>query len=105
MAKSQNVVTSGNASLAAITVATLQKNLSKEQRISEWSAPVLSNDQRDYAALDAWIVLSIYDFLQHQPTSQMPLKSASCINQKISMFWKRQEVARGIVIKQPKEFI
>ena len=105
MAKSQNVVTSGNASLAAITAATLQKNLLKDAHLSEWSAPELSNEQKDYAALDAWIVLSIHDFLQQKPASGLPLKSACCNNQAISLFWNKQEVARGVVIEQPKEFL
>ena len=83
----------------------LHKNLSKDTCISEWSAPELSIEQREYAALDAWIVLSIYDFLQQEPISRLPLKSASCINQAISMFWQKQEVARGFIIKQPKEFL
>jgi len=105
LAKSQNVISNGNASLAAITAATLQKYLSKDARISEWSAPELSIEQREYAALDAWIVLSIYDLLLQEPASGLPLKSASCINQAISMFWKKQEVARGVIIEQPKEFL
>jgi len=92
------VVSSGNASLAAITAVTLNKNLSKDACISEWSAPELSCEKRDYAALDAWIALSIYDVLQNK-------QSASCLNQAISVFWNKQEVARGIVIDQPKEFL
>ena len=99
------MVSSGNASLTAITAVTLNKNLSKDACISEWSAPELSCEQRDYAALDAWIALSIYDVLQNKPASGLPLKSASCLNQAISVFWNKQEVARGIVIDQPKEFL
>src|ERR1700683_4230011 len=83
----------------------LHKNLSKDTHISEWSAPELSIEQRKYAALDGWIVLSIYDLLKQEPASGLPLKSASCINQAISMFWNKQEVARGVVIEQPKEFL
>jgi len=85
MAKLRNVVSSGNASLAAITAVTLNKNLSKDACISEWSAPELSCEKRDYAALDAWIALSIYDVLQNK-------QSASCLNQAISVFWNKQEV-------------
>src|ERR1700683_5454859 len=83
----------------------LHKNLSKDTHISEWSAPELSIEQREYDALDAWIVLSIYDLLKQEPASELPLKSASCINQAISMFWNKQEVARGVIIEQPKEFL
>src|ERR1700683_757101 len=38
LAKSQNVISNGNASLAAITAAMLHKNLSKDTHISQWSA-------------------------------------------------------------------
>ena len=99
------MISNGNASLAAITATMLHKNLSKDTRISEWSAPELSIEQKEYAALDAWIVLSIYDLLKQEPASGLPLKSASCINQAISMFWNKQEVARGVIIEQPKEFL
>jgi hypothetical protein len=78
MAKSHNVVSSGNASLSAITAVTL--NLSKDTCISEWRTPELSDEQKDYAALDAWIVLFIYDYLQREPASGLPLKSKACVN-------------------------
>src|ERR1700683_4776665 len=70
LAKSRNVISNGNASLTAITAAMLHKNLSKDTRISEWSAPELSIEQREYAALDAWIVLSIYDLLKQEPKAK-----------------------------------
>jgi ribonuclease D len=53
LAKSRNVISNGKARLAAITAATLHKNLSKDACISEWSATELSIVQRDYAVLDA----------------------------------------------------
>ncbi len=39
------------------------KRISKNQRLSNWEAPSLSIAQQEYAALDAWACLKIYDFL------------------------------------------
>ena len=105
LAKSKNVVTHANASLAAITAATLGQNLSKEDRISSWNASELSRDQTIYAALDAWILLSIYDYLHVLPSSGEALKSASQTGQLVSLFCKNQEIAQGVVIQQPRDFI
>jgi hypothetical protein len=105
LAKSKNVVTHANASLAAITAATLSQNLSKEDHISSWNASELSRDQKIYATLDAWILLSIYDYLPVPPSSEEALKSASHTGQLVSLFCKNQEIAQGVVIQQPREFI
>jgi ribonuclease D len=90
--------------LAAITAATLGQNLSKEYRISSWNASELSRDQQLYAALDAWILLSIYDYLHVLPRSGEALKSASQTGQLVSLFCKNQEIAQGVVIQQPRDF-
>ncbi len=40
------------------------KRISKNQRLSNWEAPALSQAQQDYAAIDAWACLMIYDYLK-----------------------------------------
>ena len=105
LAKSKNIVTRANASLAAITAATLGQNLSKKDHISSWNASELSRDQMIYAALDAWILLSIYKYLRVLPSSGEALKSASQTGQLVSLFCRNQEIAQGIVIQQPRDFI
>jgi hypothetical protein len=45
LAKAKNVVSEATASLSAITAAALHCHLSKECRVSEWSAPKLSEEQ------------------------------------------------------------
>jgi hypothetical protein len=105
LAKSRNAVSNGNVSLAAITAATLQQHLSKDERSTDWNAHELSNEQMHYAALDGWIALQIYDVLHLQPSSGQSLKSASCINQAVSLYCRKQEVAKGVIVKQPKEFV
>ena len=85
-------------------VATLHQNLSKETCLSEWGAPTLSIDQIQYAALDAWVALQIWDVLKTQNTVGEALSSATPIGQPVSLFVKKQEVVHGVIIKQPVEF-
>ena len=105
LAQSKNIVTHANTSLAAITAATLGQNLSKKDHISNWNASELSRDKIIYAALDAWISLSIYKYLRVLPSSREALKSASQTSQLVSLFFRNQEIAQGIVIQQPRDFI
>jgi len=64
LAFKKNVVPNGKASLAAIVAATLQKHLSKESRASEWAATTLDDDQKQYAALDAYVALMVWEVLE-----------------------------------------
>ncbi|KAJ6592061.1 ribonuclease H-like domain-containing protein, partial [Mycena vulgaris] len=63
-AKSKNAIPKGTASLSAITTTVQHANLSKEARDSPWDAPSLNSSQRDYAALDAWVCLDIWQTLK-----------------------------------------
>ncbi|KAI8994722.1 ribonuclease H-like domain-containing protein [Pilobolus umbonatus] len=50
-----------DSSLAALTRIILEKTLPKGNiRASNWDAICLSTEQKDYAALDAWVALEIY---------------------------------------------
>ena len=40
------------------------EKISKNQRLSNWEADVLSDGQKQYAATDAWACLNIYNLLQ-----------------------------------------
>lgn len=40
------------------------ERISKAQRLTNWEADVLSAQQQQYAALDAWACLKIYDYLK-----------------------------------------
>ena len=104
LAKAKNAVPTGNASLAAITAATLHQNLSKETCISEWSAQTLSDSQVEYAALDAWVLLQIFEVLKNEKTVGLALASASPVGQLVSLFIRKQEVAKGVIIQQPHQF-
>jgi ribonuclease D len=52
---------------------------------SDWDAAQLSNEQIQYAALDAWVVLQILDILENKPTVGQPLKSAAPVGQHVSI--------------------
>lgn len=50
-------------SLKALTAVFLEERVSKRQRLSNWEAEVLSDSQIEYAAIDAWVALRIYNKL------------------------------------------
>ena len=50
-------------SLQKIYAILFGKKISKNQRLSNWEAPVLSPAQQSYAAIDAWACLRIYNYL------------------------------------------
>lgn len=101
LALQKNAVSSGKASLAQITAATLQQSLSKEARTSEWGVAKLTQEQIQYAALDAWVALQIYDVLQAHKSVGVPLTSATPVGQLVSLYVRKQEVACGTVVEQP----
>ncbi len=45
------------------------KRISKGQRLTNWEADVLSDAQKNYAALDAWACLKIYNQLMKLPVA------------------------------------
>jgi hypothetical protein len=84
-------------------IITFGHTLLKEEQESTWSGP-LSEDQIQYAALDAWTPLKIWNTLKDEPTVGMPLKSASPVGQLVSIQVQSQEVARGVLVSQPRQF-
>lgn len=38
-----------------------QQKISKRQRLSNWEAPVLTDKQKQYAAIDAWSCINLYE--------------------------------------------
>ncbi|MCD8269078.1 MAG: 3'-5' exonuclease domain-containing protein 2 [Parabacteroides sp.] len=52
-----------DASLQKIYAILFEKKISKGQRLSNWDADVLTEQQKKYAALDAWACLKIYNQL------------------------------------------
>ena len=105
LASAKNAVVSGKASLAEIAAATLQQSLSKEVWTSEWGAGMLTEDQVHYAALDAWVALEIWGILNSYKSAGEPLTAATQVGQPVSLFVHKQEVAQGIIVNQPAQFI
>lgn len=60
--KKRGVIDDARIDLAGICAAALKRSLPKDEsiRLSNWDAQVLSNEQINYAALDAWVGLQIY---------------------------------------------
>jgi DNA polymerase-1 len=61
-----NALTGRRPSLAALTESELDWKISKEQQVSDWSAPVLSGEQIEYAALDAVLVHRLFPLLDRK---------------------------------------
>lgn len=51
-------------SLQKIYAIIFGKKISKRERLSNWDADILTESQQQYAALDAWSCLHIYQFLE-----------------------------------------
>ncbi|PPQ83062.1 hypothetical protein CVT25_005220 [Psilocybe cyanescens] len=104
LAFKKNVVLNGKASLAAIVAATLQQHLSKECRSSEWAAPILNDDQKQYAALDAYAALMVWEVLETFEETGKPLSATTKVGELVSLYVQKQEVAWGKIIEQPLSF-
>lgn len=48
-------------SLQKIYANLFHKKISKRQRLSNWEAPVLTDKQKEYAAIDAWSCIQLYE--------------------------------------------
>ena len=103
-AKAKNVVSKATASLSSITAAALHFHLSKETQATEWSSPHLSTEQIQYAALDAWVALEIWNTIKDNKTQGQLLETASPVGQCVSFFVRKQEVARGVIAQQPLKY-
>jgi hypothetical protein len=64
----------------------------------------LSDSQKQYAALDAYVALQIWDVLKDLEQVGQPLSAASRIGQPVSLYVRKQEVAHGSIIEQPAKY-
>lgn len=55
-------------SLRKLSAIVLGQRVSKAQRLSNWEAGVLTEQQREYAATDAWVCIRIFEELSKSPT-------------------------------------
>ena len=86
LAARKNVISDGRASLATIAAATLHGYLSKECRSSEWSNPSLTDGQKEYVALDAYVALDIWEVLAAQAQFGIPISSEIKVGQLVSLY-------------------
>lgn len=59
------------------------KRISKKQRLSNWEAQELTSAQQEYAAIDAWACLKIYNFLVDGSFNYKTSKYLKNINEEI----------------------
>lgn len=78
--------------------------LSKECRTSEWGLPTLTDDQKQYAALDAYVALQIFDILKNSEKVGQPLSVATQVGELVSLYVQRHEVAHGEIVAQPAKY-
>lgn len=104
LAFKKNAIPNGKASLAVIVASTLQRHLSKESRSSEWTATTLDDDQIQYAALDAYAALMVWEVLETFEEAGKPLSSITKVGDLVSLYVRKQEVAQGIIVEQPSSF-
>ena len=86
LATKKKVLPNGQASLALIIVASFQIYLSKEFCSTEWAAEKLTDDQIQYAALDAYPALMVWDVLKKLEHNGQPLFAATAVGQLVSLF-------------------
>src|ERR1700733_3231603 len=76
LAKAKGVVSDGQASLAFLCGTVLNHCLHKtnDLRLSLWGSSTLTLEQKNYAALDAWAGLLIWEKLAVKPSVGLPLE-------------------------------
>jgi hypothetical protein len=65
---------------------------------------MLDDDQRQYAALDAYVALMVWEVLETFEETGKPLSAATKVGELISLYVQKQEVAQGSMIEQPLSF-
>ncbi|KAJ7205803.1 ribonuclease H-like domain-containing protein [Mycena pura] len=75
--------------------------LSKEARASDWSAIPYSDSQKEYAALDAYIALALYEQLSSMQTNAQQLSAKTQVGQEVTLIVRNHPVAEGIIAVQP----
>ncbi|CEP11245.1 hypothetical protein, partial, partial [Parasitella parasitica] len=98
----RGVIKSTSLSLQRICEECLGHSLQKEAglRCEGWEDEVLLQEKIDYAALDAWVALELFDHFKNIPISNVPLDANSIsIGQNVAIFssFKNLPVAYGIV--------
>ncbi|KAJ7938801.1 ribonuclease H-like domain-containing protein [Mycena leptocephala] len=101
LAARKNTVPKASASLESIVAATLGLSPPKDLRISSWGTPKYSDAQRDYAVLDAYVLLLLLKQLRTLNTDGQPLSAVTPLGQLVSLYVRNHEIARGAIIEQP----
>ncbi|MBO5830102.1 MAG: 3'-5' exonuclease domain-containing protein 2 [Alistipes sp.] len=89
-------------SLRKLSAIVLGERVSKAQRLSNWEAGTLTEQQQDYAATDAWVSLKLLDELMKvKPVVEAPLTIVGSPVAKSVVAKPRRR--RGYVVKKSRE--
>ena len=92
-------------SLRKLSAIVLGERVSKAQRLSNWEAGVLTEQQRDYAATDAWVCIKILEELQRTtPAEDKPLTIISATGQQPQKATKRRDHRSAATTETHKEY-
>lgn len=95
-------IANGHSSLAAFCEATLNLSLPKPQdiRISNWSNRNLSKEQLEYAALDAYCSLKVYEkAVQHVSKNTRLTSDISRVGMAVSIYRGEKYLGHGVIVK------
>lgn len=71
----------------------IKLNKSFKIRCSDWEAPILSEEQREYAAMDAAVAVKIYqNWIKEQSTSYFPWKKAKQLEKAMTLLERQFDV-------------
>ncbi|KAI7875757.1 uncharacterized protein EV154DRAFT_606811 [Mucor mucedo] len=89
---SRKCIPSGQMSLAEISFRILGPKILKDERLSEWSTSELSSEQIQYAAIDAWASLEIYNKVKNLSEIDSDIVNINVIRVQVPAFFPGQEI-------------
>lgn len=87
-------------SLQKIYANLFSKKISKNKRLTNWNAPILTEEQKRYAATDAWACIQIYEQLEKFRTGLDYTYVAPMNNERMFNIWIKH-ILNSIKLKQP----
>ncbi|MBQ8494038.1 MAG: 3'-5' exonuclease domain-containing protein 2 [Alistipes sp.] len=92
-------------SLRKLSAIVLGKRISKAQRLSNWEAGTLTQQQREYAATDAWVCPLILEELQRaeQPEGELTIISSTGVSESDSAKHNKHAKHRRPIYRRRRE--
>ncbi|TFY83708.1 hypothetical protein EWM64_g291 [Hericium alpestre] len=108
LAKTKDVANRASVGLADLVARTLHRHLDKDDSIhisNQWSDPILTKQQEQYAALDVYACWSVFEVLDSSPEPGAPVSMETPEGTPINLLaWDcTQVIARGVMLSdRPK---